>query len=175
MTQDQLDIITKDLVQTIKLLKGNPQESGLLFELGLIKGEIEMYNTDKKRNNLVKLALFSVVFFFIGWISCSIFYLGLNPPILKENQTKTQVIKSELSSQNTQVLNNKIRFENIEEFESKFDEFQFNDKIFIYKGQIFKEGDVLGNIKIEYIIPNGHIRVWDIKEGYPFVKVIPNK
>ena len=36
MTQDQLDIISKDLVKTIKLLKGNPEQNGLLFELGLI-------------------------------------------------------------------------------------------------------------------------------------------
>lgn len=48
MTQDQLDIISKDLVNTIKLLKGNPHESGLLFELGLIKNEMEMYNVNKK-------------------------------------------------------------------------------------------------------------------------------
>ncbi|MDN5127376.1 hypothetical protein PJV90_03405 [Aliarcobacter butzleri] len=170
MTQDQLDIISKDLVQTIKLLKGNPHESGLLFELDLIKDEMQIYNSNKSKNNLLKLALFSVIFFFIGWISCSIFYLGLTPPIVKEDQ-----IKSQPSQQNTQVLNNQIRFENIEEFESKFDEFQFIDKTFIYKGQIFKEGDVLGNIKIEYIIPNVHIRVWDIKEGYPIVKVITNK
>ncbi|MCT7642628.1 hypothetical protein [Aliarcobacter butzleri] len=172
MTQDQLDIISKDLVQTIKLLKGNPHESGLLFELDLIKNEMQIYNSNKSKNNLVKLALFSIIFFFIGWISCSIFYLGLTPPIVKESKT---IAQTNIPVQKAQILNNLIRFENIEEFESKFDEFQFIDKTFIYKGQIFKEGDVLGNIKIEYIIPNVHIRVWDIKEEYPFVKVIPNK
>ena len=66
----------------------------------------------------------------------------------------------------------KIELNNIQDFENEFDEFKFNGKSFSYKGQIFKEGDILGNIKIEYIIPNVHIRVWDIKEGYPFVKVI---
>lgn len=174
MTQDQLDIISKDLVKTIKLLKGNPHESGLLFELGLIKNEMEMYNVNKKRNDLVKLILSGVISFFIGWISCSIFYLGLTPPIVKEIESKSQ-LKSQLPQQKVQTLNNSIRFENIKEFESKFNEFQFIDKTFIYKGQLFKEGDILGNVKIEYIIPNTQIRVWDVKEGYPFVKVIPNK
>lgn len=172
MTQDQLDIISKDLVNTIKLLKGNPDQNGLLFELDLIKNEMHMYNCNKKRNNLVKLTLFCVMFFFMGWISCSIFYLGLTPPIVKESKT---IAQTNISVQKAQTLNNSIRFENIEEFESKFDEFQFIDKTFIYKGQIFKEGDVLGNIKIEYIIPDVHVRVWDIKEGYPFVMVITNK
>lgn len=174
MTQDQLDIISKDLVKTIKLLKGNPHESGLLFELGLIKNEMEVYNRNKKRNNFVKLILFCVISFFMGWISCSIFYLGLTSPIVKEIESKSQ-LKSQLSQQKVQTLNNSIRFENIKEFESKFNEFQFIDKTFIYKGQLFKEGDILGNVKIEYIIPNTQIRVWDVKEGYPFVKVIPNK
>jgi hypothetical protein len=161
MTQEQLDIISKDLVKTIKLLKGNPHENGLLFELGLIKNEMEMYNVNKKRNDFIKLILSGVIFFFIGWISCSSFYLGLTPPIVKEIKSKSQ--------------NNSIRFENIKEFKSKFNEFQFNSKSFIYKGQIFKEGDILGNIKIEYIIPNAQIRVLDLKERYSFIIVIPNK
>ncbi|AXX95910.1 hypothetical protein [Arcobacter ellisii] len=172
MTQDQLDIISKDLVNTIKLLKGNPHESGLLFELDLIKNEMQIYNSNKTKNNLVKLILSGVISFFIGWISCSIFYLGLTPPIVKESKTITQ---TNIPVQKAQTLNNSIRFENMEEFESKFDEFQFIDKTFIYKGQIFKEGDVLGNIKIEYIIPDVHVRIWDIKEGHPFVMVITNK
>lgn len=170
MTQDQLDIISKDLVKTIKLLKGNPHESGLLFELGLIKNEMEMYNANKKRYDLTKLILAGVIFFFIGWISCSIFYLGLTPPIVKEIESKSQ-----LAQQKVQTLNNSIRFENIKEFKSKFNEFQFSDKSFMYKGQIFKQGDILGNIKIEYIIPNAQIRVLDLKERYSFIIVIPNK
>ena len=174
MTQDQLDIISKDLVKTIKLLKGNPEQNGLLFELGLIKNEMEMYNANKKRNDFIKLILSCVISFFIGWISCSIFYLSLTSPIVKEIESKSQ-LKSQLTQQKVQTLNNSIRFENVKEFESKFNEFQFIDKTFIYKEQIFKEGDILGNIKIEYIIPNAQIRVWDVKEGYPFVKVILNK
>jgi hypothetical protein len=170
MTQEQLDIISKDLVQTIKLLKGNPHQSGLLFELGLIKNEMEIYNSNKTRNNLVKLILSCTISFFIGWITCSIFYIGVTPPIINENENKM------ISQSQTQVIQTsqeaKIELKNIQDFENKFDEFKFNGKSFSYKGQIFKEGDILGNIKIEYIIPNVHIRVWDIKEGYPFVKVI---
>ena len=41
MTQEQLDLISADLLKTIKILKGNPNENGLLFELGIIEKEIK--------------------------------------------------------------------------------------------------------------------------------------
>jgi len=172
MTQDQLDIISKDLVNTIKLLKGNPHESGLLFELGLIKNKMEMYNVNKKRNNLVKLALFSVIFFFTGWISCSIFYLGLTPLIVKESKT---IAQTNTPVQKVQTVSESVFIKDFDEFEKEFNKFKFVGKTLEYKGQIFKEGDILGNIKIEYIIPDVHIRVWNLKEGYPFVRDISNK
>jgi hypothetical protein len=172
MTQDQLDIISKDLVNTIKLLKGNPHESGLLFELDLIKNEMEMYNVNKKRNNLVKLTLSCVIFFFTGWISCSIFYLGLTPPIVKEFKT---IAQTNTPLQKVQIVNEPVFIKDFNEFKKEFNKFKFVGKTFEYKGQIFKEGDILGNIKIEYIIPDVHVRIWDIKEGHPFVMVIKNK
>lgn len=163
MTQEQLDLISADLLKTIKILKGNPNENGLLFELGIIEKEIKEYNSQKNKNNIFHLILIGSVCFLLGWIACTGFY-NIKPPVIQPTAS--------INNSSTKLKKEDIGFISVNEFEQKFNEFKFNGKTFEYKGVTVNEGDVLGNIRIEYIIPDVHIRVWDIKEGYPFVKEI---
>lgn len=166
MTQEQLDLISKDLIKTIKILKGNPNQNGLLFELGIIKKDIEEYNSQKIKNNIFHLILIGSVCFFLGWIACTVFY-NIKLPVI-------QTIASSNNS-NTKLKKEDIAFVSVNEFEKKFNEFKFNGKTFEYKSVTVNEGDVLGNIKVEYIIPDAQIRIWDIKEGYPLVLMLNNQ
>jgi hypothetical protein len=90
-------------------------------------------------------------------------------------QSKTSSVPNTSSSETIVQpvkLEEKIELKDVKEFEKEFKKFKFEGKTLEYKGQLFNEGDSIGNIKIEYIIPDVHIRVWDTKEGYPFVKII---
>ena len=170
---ENLEIVDKkNIVTLIKELQylnddvlskfnGNSSENGLLFELRVITKEIDDYNSQKIKNNIYHLILIGSVCFFLGWIACTVFY-NIKPP----------VIQTISNNSNTKLKKEDIAFVSVNEFQKKFNEFKFNGKTFEYKGVTVNEGDVLGNIKIEYIIPNVQIRIWDIKEGYPFVKVI---
>ena len=158
MTQAQLDLISEDLIKTIKILKGNPNENGLLFELGIIKKEIEEYNSQKIKNNIYHLILLGSVCFCLGFIVC----LGVY------NIQPTYV--SQISSKANEIY--EIKFEDAEDFQRNLRNIKFIDKSFEYKGSVFTEGDSIGNIKIERIIPNVSIRIWDAKNNRPFVALL---
>lgn len=175
---ENLEIVDKkNIVTLIKELQylnddvlskfnGNSSENGLLFELGIIKKDIEEYNSQQIKNNIYHLILIGSVCFLFGWIACSVFY-NIKPPVI-------QTMASSNNS-NTKLKNEDIAFVSVNEFEKKFNEFKFNGKTFEYKGVTVNEGDVLGNIKVEYIIPDAQIRIWDIKEGYPLVLMLNNQ
>lgn len=158
MTQEQLDQISADLLKTIKILKGTPNQNGLLFELGIIKKQIEDYNSQKIKNNIYHFILIGSVCFCLGFIVCLGVY-NIQPTYVSQINPKTNETYE-------------IKFEDAEDFQKNLRNIKFIDKSFEYKGSVFTEGDSIGNIKIERIIPNVSIRVWDAKNNRPFVALL---
>lgn len=69
-----------------------------------------------------------------------------------------------------------IKIQSIKDFGNIMEEIKFTDgKALIYKGVEIVEGDTLGNIQIQRIIPNVSVRIWDLKENYPFVYMMNKK
>ena len=158
MTQEQLDLISADLLKTIKILKGNPNQNGLLFELGIIQKEIKEYNSQKNKNYIYHLILLGSVCFCLGFIVCLGVY-NIQPTYVSQINPKVNETYE-------------IKFEDAEDFQKNLRNFKFSNKSFEYKGSVFTEGDSLGNIKIERIIPDVSIRVWDNKNNRPFVALL---
>ena len=158
MTQEQLDQISADLLKTIKILKGTPNQNGLLFELGIIQKEIKEYNSQKNKNYIYHLILLGSVCFCLGFIICLGVY-NIQPTYVSQINPKVNETYE-------------IKFEDAEDFQKNLRNFKFSNKSFEYKGSVFTEGDSLGNIKIERIIPDVSIRVWDNKNNRPFVALL---
>ena len=88
---------------------------------------------------------------------------GLNtaPKVAENtNNTKSSNIKDMVEGEKSQSTS--FEFNNIAEIVKAMKNFKFNSNGFEYEGRLFKEGDTLGNIKIDTFVPNSYIEFREI-------------
>ena len=90
-----------------------------------------------------------------------------NPSVFKgftqvstTNVTKSSNIKDMVEGKKSQSTS--FEFSNIAEIVKAMKNFKFNSNGFEYEGRLFKEGDTLGNIKIDTFVPNSYIEFREI-------------
>jgi hypothetical protein len=155
MTQTQLDAMVTDLVKVGKIFLGTPQEEGVLKKLDFIKDEIRDYNSQKIKNHTYFLVLIGTASFFMG---LSLGFYGLNKNFDIE---KKELVKSEIKIEEK----NDLSYLSLNDLSSISKDFKFHDNSFIYKNKIFQEGDILGNMRIEKIVPEAFVKFRDLSNG----------